>query len=97
VNPVQLDSDSSPVRADADADARPFRGMDCTRRARSRQRRAHSLRRARGKKAANYFDIALGSARETLAVVDLAVALRLVGAVGAPPERSRRDAFRDAL
>jgi len=37
-------------------------------------------RTARGKKAANDFDIALGSARETLAVVDLAVALRFVEA-----------------
>jgi len=47
-------------------------------------------RTARGKKAANYFDIALGSARETLAVVDLAVALRFV-------EADRVERLRDRL
>lgn len=48
-------------------------------------------RSARGKRGAHRFDIALGSARETFAVVDLAVALRLVPAARVESLRDRLD------
>jgi len=50
---VQLDSDPSPVRSDADADVRPFRGMDCTRRLASGGNGASRPRLSRSRRAAS--------------------------------------------
>lgn len=47
-------------------------------------------RTARGKRERSFFDIALGSARETLAAVDLAIALRVVS-------EDQVDSLRDRL